>query len=332
MPTDPKAKAIWLAELSKGKNQGCGHVRLMIDEVRGGRGGRRAGGPAGGAPCSQSPTGGSGGGASVVARPAAMTPSTPFPPPPPPHPPTPTPPPSPPPPPSTLQFKEYGLDSPVVPQALIKAFFNYYWDTPANSPERMSTRFVLKPGGLQGRAVTLVTTKVRARAAAGAAPGGGPAVRDAPPSRGAHQAARRLISSPACTPLHPPGLGLPRRVARAAALQGRLPGVCLPPRGAAPCAASPLRTLPTSALGSPDQQPSAWQPCKRTLLPANRPHPAAPPPPLPPPPPGCRRLPQGGAHPLLCALRQGQRQDPQPGAWSGAACHPAHPGATQLRQ
>jgi hypothetical protein len=33
MPTDPKAKAAWLNELSKGKNQGCGHVRLMIDQV-----------------------------------------------------------------------------------------------------------------------------------------------------------------------------------------------------------------------------------------------------------------------------------------------------------
>lgn len=85
MPRDDKSRKAWLRALSEGKNQGCGHVRLMIEKPG-----------------------------------------------------------------------KYGLSSAAVPQALIQAFFEYWWPTPVGSRERSKVSFVSKAGDLEGRAIAII--------------------------------------------------------------------------------------------------------------------------------------------------------------------------------
>lgn len=93
MPTDPKTQEAWLKKLATGSYQGCGHVRLMID-----------------------------------------------------------------------QFADYGLTSPAVPQALVKAFYKYWWSTAPGSEQRSKIQFNILQGPLDGRAIAVVDS-------AGACPG-----------------------------------------------------------------------------------------------------------------------------------------------------------------
>ncbi|GBF99831.1 hypothetical protein Rsub_12946 [Raphidocelis subcapitata] len=88
MPANTTAQKIWIKALTKGKNQGCGHVRLMIDQ------------PA-----------------------------------------------------------DYGLGGPEIPQALIKAFFEYWWPQQEDHARRDNVEFVFKQGSLGGRAITIVSSK-----------------------------------------------------------------------------------------------------------------------------------------------------------------------------
>jgi len=57
------------------------------------------------------------------------------------------------------QYKDYGLDSPYVPQALIKAFFEYWWGSAEDSAQRAKIDFVLKKGALGGRGIAIVESK-----------------------------------------------------------------------------------------------------------------------------------------------------------------------------
>lgn len=106
MPTDPVVKEAWLDALTHGSSQGCGHMRLMID-----------------------------------------------------------------------QFPDFGLPSADVPVALIRAFFEYWWDTPVHSEERQKSRMTIVQGPLSGDAVAIIDTD-------GGCPGKTPAV---PPSHGGSQ-------------------------------------------------------------------------------------------------------------------------------------------------
>jgi hypothetical protein len=101
MPTDAKVKEAWLKALSVGKNQGCGHVRLNIEQ----------------------PT-------------------------------------------------DFGLKDSSVPQALIKAFFNYWWGTPVGSPQRQRVKFQIVQGPLDGHAVAIVGAE--GECGAGGGEGAGP--------------------------------------------------------------------------------------------------------------------------------------------------------------
>jgi hypothetical protein len=85
MPTDSKTADAWLKALSTGKNQGCGHVRLLID-----------------------------------------------------------------------QYADFALSSADVPQALIRAFFKYWWSTPVGSAERQRVKYQIVQGPLDGHAVAIV--------------------------------------------------------------------------------------------------------------------------------------------------------------------------------
>ncbi|KAI8469909.1 MAG: hypothetical protein J3K34DRAFT_422397 [Monoraphidium minutum] len=53
-------------------------------------------------------------------------------------------------------WADYGLDSPDIPQALIKAFFDYWWPTAPGSVERSKVMFKILQGPLTGKAVAIV--------------------------------------------------------------------------------------------------------------------------------------------------------------------------------
>lgn len=54
------------------------------------------------------------------------------------------------------RYPDYGLDSPSIPQSLIRAFYNYWWPTPAGSPERAKIEFPLLQGELHGSSILIV--------------------------------------------------------------------------------------------------------------------------------------------------------------------------------
>jgi hypothetical protein len=86
-PEDPERRSAFLDILSSGKIQGCGHVRLMIDE-----------------------------------------------------------------------YAAYGLDSDLVPRALLRSFYSYWWPTAVDSKEREKIDFHIHQGTLSGEAVLIVGT------------------------------------------------------------------------------------------------------------------------------------------------------------------------------
>ncbi|GBF88187.1 hypothetical protein Rsub_00899 [Raphidocelis subcapitata] len=105
MPTDQKLADTWLEALSVGSLQGCGHMRLLID-----------------------------------------------------------------------QYKDFGLTSPEVPRALVRAFFSYWWPTPPHSTKRGRMKMTVVQGPLDGHAVAIVDST--------GCPGMSPAL---PPSHGGSQ-------------------------------------------------------------------------------------------------------------------------------------------------
>jgi hypothetical protein len=54
------------------------------------------------------------------------------------------------------RYADYGLDSPAIPQSLIRAFYSYWWPTPAGSPERAKVEFPLLQGELHGSSILIV--------------------------------------------------------------------------------------------------------------------------------------------------------------------------------
>lgn len=107
MPTDPAVKEAWLVALSTGKYQGCGHMRLLIDN-----------------------------------------------------------------------HADYGIKDQMLPRALIRSFYEYFWGTPLESPQRGRVNLSIMQGPLAGQAIAVIDSK-------GACQGKSPAM---PPSHGGSQA------------------------------------------------------------------------------------------------------------------------------------------------
>jgi hypothetical protein len=89
-PPEGPLRERYLESLAEGVHQGCGHVRLMIDQ------------PA-----------------------------------------------------------DYGLDSPDVPQWLLKAFYEYWWFTPVGSPQRRRITYPILQGALVGDAIIILNAAAR---------------------------------------------------------------------------------------------------------------------------------------------------------------------------
>ncbi|KAI8463411.1 MAG: hypothetical protein J3K34DRAFT_462441 [Monoraphidium minutum] len=74
-------------------------------------------------------------------------------------------------------YTAYGLDSPAIPQGLIREFFNYWWPTDPSSVERTKITMPVLQGPLTGHAVNIIDS-------AGACPGMSPPII---PSKGGSQ-------------------------------------------------------------------------------------------------------------------------------------------------